>query len=205
VYDAITTGLLFGLTAGLAPGPLLAVVVTETLRHGTAGGIKVALAPLLTDLPIVVLSCWVVANVTEMDSALGIVGLFGCAFVLYLGVDCLRSKGLSIDDAPVASRSLLRGVITNALSPHPYLFWFAIGAPKFHAARDESGLAAAAFIVCFYLCLVGSKLVFAIVAGRSRAVLTGRAYKYTLHALGLCLIVFALLLFRDAGRLLGWL
>ena len=51
----LTTGAILGLSAGFAPGPLLTLVVSETLRYNVKEGIKVALAPIVTDLPIVVL------------------------------------------------------------------------------------------------------------------------------------------------------
>jgi hypothetical protein len=46
-------GIIFGLSAGLAPGPLLMLVISDTLRHGIKAGVKVALAPVITDLPII--------------------------------------------------------------------------------------------------------------------------------------------------------
>lgn len=49
----LLSGILLGLSGGLAPGPLLTLVASETLRHGARAGVRVALAPLLTDLPIV--------------------------------------------------------------------------------------------------------------------------------------------------------
>lgn len=49
----LLTGVLLGLSSGLAPGPLLALVASETLRHGVRAGVRVALAPLITDLPII--------------------------------------------------------------------------------------------------------------------------------------------------------
>ena len=52
----LLTGALLGLSGGLAPGPLLTLVANETLRHGARAGIGVALAPLLTDLPIVLIT-----------------------------------------------------------------------------------------------------------------------------------------------------
>ena len=54
ILRAVGTGLLFGASAGLAPGPLLALVVAESVRGGTGCGIRVAAAPLLTDTPIVI-------------------------------------------------------------------------------------------------------------------------------------------------------
>lgn len=34
----LVSGIVFGLSSGLAPGPLLTLVLTETLRHGKKGG-----------------------------------------------------------------------------------------------------------------------------------------------------------------------
>ena len=40
----ITTGFILGLS-GLIPGPLLTLVISETLKHGVKEGIKVAASP----------------------------------------------------------------------------------------------------------------------------------------------------------------
>ena len=52
----ILTGSVLGLSAGLAPGPMLALVLSQTLRYSTAEGVKASLAPLVTDPPII-LAC----------------------------------------------------------------------------------------------------------------------------------------------------
>ena len=52
----------------------------------------------------------------------------------------------------------------------------------------------------FYLLLVGSKILLALLAARSRRFLAGRAYRTVMRALALLLGLFALLLFRE-----GWL
>lgn len=46
----LSVGAVLGLSSGLSPGPLLALVISETLRHGVKAGVKVALAPIITDL-----------------------------------------------------------------------------------------------------------------------------------------------------------
>ena len=53
ILPFLFAGLVLGLSGGLVPGPLLTLVASETLRHGAAAGIRVALAPLLTDAPII--------------------------------------------------------------------------------------------------------------------------------------------------------
>jgi len=37
-------GLALGLSAGISPGPLLTLVMTQTLKHGKGEGVKVSLA-----------------------------------------------------------------------------------------------------------------------------------------------------------------
>ncbi len=205
MLDELTKGTLLGLFAGLAPGPLLALVVSETVRHDVRSGIKVALAPLLTDVPIVLLALFAAGTLGSVDAVLGGISLVGGCFVVYLGIDGLRTQGIEVEAAAELSRSLLKGVLVNALSPHPYLFWFSVGAPTAIAAYREGFAGAVAFVGSFYVLLVGSKVTVAVLTGRSRGWLAGRAYKTVMRVLGLLLIVFAVFLFRDGARLLGWL
>jgi threonine/homoserine/homoserine lactone efflux protein len=45
MFEFLGTGTLLGLAAGFAPGPLLVLVISETLKHNIKEGIKVSLAP----------------------------------------------------------------------------------------------------------------------------------------------------------------
>jgi threonine/homoserine/homoserine lactone efflux protein len=207
MLEFLVSGVVLGLSAGLSPGPLLALLISETLRHGALAGVRVALAPLLTDLPIVAGALLLVSQISGADTLFGLISLLGGCFVVYLGIENLRSRGLDVSKEQPKPHSLLRGVTTNALNPHPYLFWVSVGAPTTVRAwsGQDGGLAAGLFLGGFYALLVGSKAGLALVAGRSRNVLRGRAYLTTMRALGLALCGFALLLFRDGARLLGWL
>ncbi len=49
MLDYLITGITFGFVAGISPGPLLALVISETIKHNHKEGIKIALSPLLTD------------------------------------------------------------------------------------------------------------------------------------------------------------
>lgn len=193
----LTLGTVLGLSAGLAPGPLLTLVVSETLRHGIRSGIKVALAPTITDAPIVLLTLVVLSKLSDFHRILGGISLVGGAFVLLMAYDTFRAKGVEIDGKTTAPRSLAKGILANVLSPHPYLFWLGVGAPIVAKAMTLNLGAPLAFIVSFYVSLVGSKILVATLVGKSRSFLKGPIYLFTMRALGLALGILALALFYD--------
>jgi threonine/homoserine/homoserine lactone efflux protein len=100
-------------------------------------------------------------------------------------------------DKPSRSRSWLHGIVVNIFNPHPWLFWMTVGAAILAKAMAESWLHAGGFLGIFYLALVGSKLLLAVLAGRSRTLLTGRVYRLVMQSLGILLGVCALFLFRE--------
>ncbi len=203
MLNYLIIGTILGLSAGFAPGPLLTLVISETLQHDIKAGIKVALAPLITDLPIILLTLFVLAGLSSFDVILGIISLVGGCFVLYMGYGSLKTQGVELEVRQVAPKSLSKGILTNLLSPHPYLFWFAVGAPTITKAMNVSLGASLAFLVSFYFFLIGAKVLLAFIIGQSKSFLKDKMYIYTLRALGVVLCIFAVFLFYDGLKLLG--
>ncbi|MBU1341955.1 MAG: LysE family transporter [Proteobacteria bacterium] len=199
----LTMGTLLGLSAGMAPGPLLTLVISETLLHDVKAGIKVALAPLITDLPIIVLTVFILSRLSGFHDILGIISLVGSVLVLVMGVHGMKARGVEFDIQKTRPRSLAKGIFVNILSPHPYLFWLSVGAPTMTRAKDQNIFFAAIFVTSFYLLLIGSKITLAILVGKSKKVLTGRLYIYTTKFLGFLLCGLAVFLFKDGLSLLG--
>lgn len=171
MWSYFALGLSMGLSAGLSPGPLLALVITATLRSGLTGGLQVALAPLVSDAPIIALSVLLVAFLPP--DALRWVGTVGGLVVIWMGVDIIRSSIKSeLPSRPGAQagsrRELWRGALVNVLNPHPYLFWATVGGPAVVSGWKTSPWYALAFMVPFYVLLVGSKMLIAwLVSSRS--------------------------------------
>ena len=204
MLEYLATGVVLGLAAGFAPGPLLALILAQSIRFGTREGLKVAAAPLLTDLPIVILATALVAAAAgTAGGVLGAISLAGAAFVAYLGIESIRTTGVQAGRPDEAPRSWARGALVNALSPHPYIFWVTVGAPILIRAWADGPLAAAAFLVGFYACLVGAKMLLAVIAGRSGGRLRGGAYRAVMVVLGALLLLFAVRLAGEGLRLLG--
>jgi threonine/homoserine/homoserine lactone efflux protein len=194
-------GLSLGLSAGLSPGPLLALLVASSLRSGLAGGLRVALAPLLTDLPIIALAVLLVDRMPH--GALRWLGAIGGLVVAWMAIETLRSargSSLPVGAAPAGDprRELWRGVLVNATNPHPYLFWATVGAPILVKGWRTSPWLALAFLVPFYTLLVGSKVSIAWLVSRGAGGLSENWYRRILAGSGVLMLVMAGVLIRQA-------
>lgn len=195
--------LMLGLGAGLAPGPLLALVMTESLRGGPRAGMRVAVAPLVTDTPIVALSWGLAGSLDPQSPWLAALSLAGALVVGHLAIEQWRAV-LPEPRLAEGSRSLLRGAAVNLLSPYPWLFWITLGGPLLAAAAAESPWLAVLFLVVFYGLLVGTKLVLAVLTARWGRSLTAVGYRRVCRVLGLALLVFAVqLAWHGLSQLAG--
>ncbi|WCJ61178.1 LysE family translocator [Fontisphaera persica] len=201
--EIVAAGLVLGLSAGFAPGPLMTLVLMQSLKHGVKEGLKTSLVPLMTDLPVILLSLWFTAQASRLRPLLGVISLAGGLFVLRLAWQSLRPSLPAEDASTEPPRSWQKGLVTNFLSPNPWLFWFTVGAATVLKARQVGWDAVLVFFVIFYLLLCGIKALMAVVAGKGRAFLRGRAYRLVLQTLGVALAVFALSLFWEAWKYLG--
>lgn len=197
MMTALASGVLLGFSAGLAPGPMLALVLAQTLRHGSREGCKVALTPLVTDAPIILVALALASKLAELRPLLGVVSIAGAFFVLYLAWESFRPVRQNANAPAERPRSWLKGIVTNLLNPHPWLFWLTVGAAILAKSLAQGWSVAAAFLFGFYLLLVGSKVMVALLAARSRNLLGGRGYRVAMRMLAVLLALFALLLLRE--------
>ena len=63
----LSAGAALGLSAGLSPGPLLALTVSQAIAHGAREGMKVAFAPLLTDPPVILAAIFIIARCSASE------------------------------------------------------------------------------------------------------------------------------------------
>lgn len=191
-------GVALGLPAGLLPGPLLTLVISEAVRHGRWAGMRVALAPLFSDAPIVAVTVLLLSQLAAFHGILGTISLVGAAFLSYLAYRSFSVESAAAGECP---RSLAKGIAANVLNPNPYLFWFSVGAPLLVNTWHIDAGAALVFLVTFYGSLIGAKLVVAGVASRSRELLDSRGYRLVTRLLAVLLLLMAAWLAVDGLRL----
>lgn len=198
-------GAFLGLTAGMSPGPLLTLVISETLKHNLKEGIKIAISPLVTDIPIVLASIFIFSRLSQFDSVLGIISILGAIFIGYLGYETIAVKELKIGDAGIPVNTLKKGILANFLSPHPYLFWVTVGAPLAFKALNVNVFALILYFVGFYICLVGSKIGVAYIVAKSKVIFSNILYLWIMRLVAIALFVFSAFFFFEGLKYLGFM
>jgi threonine/homoserine/homoserine lactone efflux protein len=192
LIEYLAMGAFLGLAAGTSPGPLLAVTISETLQHGKWEGIKVAVSPLITDLPIILAVLFVLSHLTSSDLFVGIIAFLGASYLIYSGIESLKIKKDSIELNAGKKDALKKGVIVNFGNPHPYVFWLSIGGPIIFKSFSIHIWATILFITGFYLLLVGSKVIVALIVEKSKYFINSKYYFSIIRTLGIAQILFGL-------------
>ncbi|ETA69233.1 MAG: hypothetical protein PWQ51_91 [Methanolobus sp.] len=203
INEFMISGILLGFASGISPGPLLAMTISESLKHGSHAGIKVAVSPFITDILIVSIILLFLLKFENYDPVIALISLAGSLYLISLGISSLKTKSVNLKLDTQKPDSLKKGIIANFLSPHPYLFWIAIGGPILFKAQEASTFSAIFFIAGFYALLVGSKIVIAMMVGKSRGFLKSKYYLYTIRSLGIVYMVFAFYFLKEGLELLN--
>ena len=198
-------GILLGAPSGFAPGPMLLLIISETLRHGKRAGAKVACIPLITDAPIVLASGILFTKITNINMLYGCISIVGSIFLINLGIKSISAANSEFQDYTPRQLVLKEIMIANLANPNPYLFWFTVGAPILVKSFKHNWGTGISFLLSFYFGLVGIKLILAIAAGNSRDLLKGLLYRRTMQLLSILLIFFALYMILEGIIYLGLL
>ncbi len=199
----LLSGIVFGLSAGLSPGPLLTLLVSQTLQYGFKEGIKIAIAPLITDLPIILLTSGILSSLFNIQSLFGIISILGGLFLFYLGYESITFQGIKMNPNQKKPQSFRKGILVNFLNPNPYLFWLSIGTPTILKAAHINPWISILFIFFFYICLIGTKFIIVVLIGKYRYGLKNSYIIFVNKMLGIILWIFALIFIKEGLNKLG--
>lgn len=166
----IVQGIGYGLAAAAQPGPLQTYLISQALMKGWKKSLPSALAPLISDGPIIALCVFALSQVPAWLQRF--LYLAGGLFVLYLAYGAYQSwkkfdPGVPSPDRG-ASQSVLKAALTNALAPGPYIFWTLVTGPILIRGWRETPLYGVSFLLGFYITMILSLFAIIIVFGLAR-------------------------------------
>ncbi|WP_041530907.1 LysE family translocator [Persephonella marina] len=198
IIEDISFGLFLGIAAAISPGALLALLISETLRGNIKNGILVSVSPIVTDLPILFVSIYILKKIENFTSLVGIISATGGVLLFYLGIKNIFAKHSEISTD--MHGSFVKGVVINILNPYTYLFWFFIGAPYI---SDKGFVNSAAFVISFFIGITGSMILIAFFVEKIKRFIESRYYDYLLKFIGFLFIIFGVLLIKNSMKYLG--
>lgn len=189
----IVQGVVYGFAAAVQPGPFQTFLISQTLLKGWQRTLVAALAPLVSDGPIIVLCLLVLSRVPVWFERF--LYIAGGLFILYLAYGAYRSWRNFDPALPStetgARQSLLKAALMNALSPGPYLFWSLVTGPILLRGWRETPVNGAGFLLGFYLTMIVSLGAIILLFGSARQ-LGPRVNRALLGVSALALFFFGL-------------
>ena len=151
-------GIGYGFAAAVQPGPFQTYLISQTLKNGWRRTLPAALAPLISDGPILALMLLVLSQMPGwLTRFLYIAG--GC-FILYLALGGFRAWRSFSVTSPAAvessQRSVFKAAITNLLNPNPYIYWGLVTGPILIAGWRQNPVNGIGFLIGFYATIVST-------------------------------------------------
>lgn len=165
-------GIGYGFSAAVLPGPYQAYLISQTLARGWKRTLPAALAPLISDGPIITLCLLVLSQVPAWFERF--LHLAGGSFILYLAYGAYKAwRGYESNNAAAGSGvqgSVLKAALMTALSPGPYIYWSLVTGPILLQGWRETPVYGLGFMAGFYLTMLASLGAIILVFGLARQV-----------------------------------
>ncbi len=149
-------GIGYGLAAASQPGPFQTYLISQTLTRGWKRTLPAALAPLVSDGPIILICVLVLSQVPAWMQR--VLYIAGGLFILYLAYGTYNSWKNFDSRLPSletgTQQSILKAALMNALSPGPYIFWTLVTGPILLKGWRETPVNGIGFLIGFYVTLI---------------------------------------------------
>ena len=197
----VLAALTFGLVAGLHPGPLSVFVIHQTMSQGYNNGFMASLAPLITDVPIILLVLFLTMQLNDLSWFISTISILGSFYLAYIAYKIFTApKDINLTANVNDDSSLATAVKINFLNPAPYIFWLTIGSSYISMG---SILNAIVFTLCLTFSLCITKFVVAFAIKKLGEQFNPRIYSFVLKSLALPLMLLSgHLLFTGVSILL---
>lgn len=163
-------GIGYGFAAAVQPGPFQTYLISQTLSKGWRQTLLAALAPLISDGPIILVTLLVLSQVTQWFQRF--LYIAGGLFILYLAYTALVVWRRFDENQKISSsasrQSVLKAALMNALSPGPYIYWSLVTGPILVAGWRQSSINGIGFLLGFYATIVLTLVGIIILFGKAR-------------------------------------
>lgn len=156
IWLYILQGIGYGFAAGVQPGPLQTYMISQALLRDWRRVLPAALAPLISDGPIITVCLLVLSQVPMwLQRFLYIAGGLFVLYLAYGAYQTWRHFGPNLPSPEAETeKSILKAALVNLLNPNPYIFWTLVTGPILLAGWRKAPAYGVGFLVGFYVTMI---------------------------------------------------
>lgn len=193
-----------GFSGAMMPGPLLAVGISETPRHGWQTGPIISIGHAIAEIAVVVILSLGVAAVTENSLVTKIIGVVGGAALILMGImmiyDIVRGR-VNYDepgkDKASNQKLAAKGIMATLSNPYWFIWWATVGLAFIVQSKEFGWVGPVVFYFGHILSDFVWYTVVTVLLWKGKKLLTGRGFK------GMILTCAFFLLYLG-GRFIYW-
>lgn len=199
------------LSGAIVPGPVFALVISESLRAGKLAGPLIVLGHFIIEWIIIFMIFLGLGPILNSRDAIIMVGFVGGSVLALMGLRLAKSAmNLKIDEVAVSRSSsniagkplyslVAAGFLSSCSNPHVFLWWLATGAPMIMSSLSIAGLPGFIYFLLGHAAADLSWFSFvSYSACKGRRILSQRAIQIILLVSAAFLVAFASYLILSA-------
>ena len=206
-FSPVLAGLGVGVALASAPGPVQAVLLTESVHGGITRGLRALAGAGLTFGLLLTCGALGLSVAAPRGTALAALQMVGGALLLWLSADGFRSRpepGPSTTARRFSLPPFVRGALAVLLNPGAWLFLGAVASPLFASAHQRGGTSSALIVAVVMMAgLAAGDGTVVLLGGIGVRRANGRARQWITRALATLLAGFGVWLIATGVRSLA--
>ncbi|MEM4525777.1 MAG: LysE family transporter [Methanothermobacter sp.] len=184
------TSFMIGLSGAMAPGPLLTVTISDSLKKGSKAGPLLVLGHVIGEVLLILLILGGLSWLITSSLASAWVGLIGGAVMIFLGLNMMRDTTPIMESGDFKDFGLVsKGFMTSVSNPYFFIWWGTVGAALMFKGMELAKLTGlAAFLIGHWSSDFAWYGIVSFFSARGKLILKS-SYKFIILACGVFLII----------------
>ncbi|HPD00775.1 MAG TPA: LysE family transporter [Acetivibrio sp.] len=210
LWGVFISAFLIGFSGAMMPGPMLGITIDGSLKKGWTAGPLVVLGHGILELSFITVMIFGLKDFFSNPIVAGIIGLFGGAFLAWMGYGMVRSginKSVSLENQGTGNSSgirnlVLAGLIVSATNPYFILWWASTGMESIRQAYTLGLMGIVFFFMGHLLSDFSWYIMISVAFSRGKKLVSDAVYRWIIIFLGISIIAFSVYFMCSGWKML---
>jgi threonine/homoserine/homoserine lactone efflux protein len=210
LWGVFISAFFIGFSGAMMPGPMLGITIDGSLKKGWTAGPLVVLGHGILELSLITVMIFGLKDFFSNPIVAGIIGLFGGAFLAWMGYGMVRSginKSVSLENQGAGNSSgirnlVLAGLIVSATNPYFILWWASTGMESIRQAYALGLMGIMVFFMGHILSDFTWYTMMSLAFSKGKKLVSDAVYRWIIIILGIFIIAFSIYFMFSGWKML---